>query len=93
MGAEAVRELLDTIDLKVLEAELVEEMDSPSRHKRAKARKRLEITRSFIASGNNPAWMILDAVPIMPPALRPMVQVEGGRFATSDLNDLYRRPD
>ena len=91
MGAEAVRELLDTIDLKVLEAELVEEMDSPSRHKRAKARKRLEITRSFIASGNNPAWMILDAVPIMPPALRPMVQVEGGRFATSDLNDLYRR--
>ena len=91
MGADAVRELLETIDLKTLEAELVEEMNSPSRHKRAKARKRLEIVRSFLHSGNNPAWMILDAVPIMPPALRPMVQVEGGRFATSDLNDLYRR--
>jgi DNA-directed RNA polymerase subunit beta' len=91
MGAEAVRELLAAIDLKQLEAELVEEMHSPSRHKRAKARKRLEIVRSFIQSGNEPAWMILEAVPIMPPDLRPMVQVEGGRFATSDLNDLYRR--
>jgi len=91
MGAEAIRELLERIDLRKLEAELVEEMTSPSRHKRAKARKRLEITRNFINSGNNPAWMILGAVPIMPPALRPMVQVEGGRFATSDLNDLYRR--
>ena len=91
MGADAIRELLAAIDLPTLEAELVEEMNSPSRHKRAKARKRLEITRAFIRSGNNPAWMILDAVPIMPPALRPMVQVEGGRFATSDLNDLYRR--
>ncbi|QRN81563.1 MAG: DNA-directed RNA polymerase subunit beta' [Nocardiopsis sp. BM-2018] len=91
MGAEAVRELLASIDLKQLEAELVEEMTSPSRHKRAKARKRLEIVRSFIQSGNEPAWMILEAVPIMPPDLRPMVQVEGGRFATSDLNDLYRR--
>jgi DNA-directed RNA polymerase subunit beta' len=91
MGAEAIRELLERIDLPKLEAELVEEMGSPSRHKRAKARKRLEITRAFIRSGNNPAWMILEAVPIMPPALRPMVQVEGGRFATSDLNDLYRR--
>ncbi len=91
MGADAIRELLSSIDLKQLEAELEEEMSSPSRHKRAKARKRLEITRNFIESGNNPAWMILDAVPIMPPALRPMVQVEGGRFATSDLNDLYRR--
>ncbi len=91
MGADAVRELLEQIDLPTLEAELVEEMESPSRHKRAKARKRLEVVRSFIESGNNPSWMILDAVPIMPPALRPMVQVEGGRFATSDLNDLYRR--
>ena len=91
MGAEAIRELLEKIDLELLESELVEEMNSPSRHKRAKARKRLEITRNFIQSGNNPAWMILEAVPIMPPALRPMVQVEGGRFATSDLNDLYRR--
>ncbi len=91
MGAEAVRELLASIDLPVLESELVEEMTSPSRHKRAKARKRLEIVRNFIKSGNQPAWMILEAVPIMPPDLRPMVQVEGGRFATSDLNDLYRR--
>jgi DNA-directed RNA polymerase subunit beta' len=91
MGADAVRELLESIDLDKLEAELVEEMNSPSRHKRAKARKRLEITRSFLKSGNDPAWMILEAVPIMPPDLRPMVQVEGGRFATSDLNDLYRR--
>ena len=91
MGAEAIRELLETLDLSELEAGLAEEMESPSRHKRAKARKRLEIVRNFINSGNNPAWMILDAVPVMPPALRPMVQVEGGRFATSDLNDLYRR--
>jgi len=91
MGAEAVRELLASIDLKQLESELVDEMNSPSRHKRAKARKRLEIVRSFLESGNEPAWMILEAVPIMPPDLRPMVQVEGGRFATSDLNDLYRR--
>ncbi len=91
MGAEAIRGLLAGIDLSVLEQELVAEMESPSRHKRAKARKRLEIVRNFIQSGNEPAWMILDVVPIMPPDLRPMVQVEGGRFATSDLNDLYRR--
>ena len=67
--------------------QLVEEMKSPSRHKRAKARKRLEVVRNFIKSGNNPAWMILDALPVMPPSLRPMVQVDGGRFATSDIND------
>jgi DNA-directed RNA polymerase subunit beta' len=91
MGADAVRELLESIDLEKLEAELVEEMQSPSRHRRAKARKRLEVTRSFLKSGSDPAWMILEVVPIMPPNLRPMVQVEGGRFATSDLNDLYRR--
>ncbi len=91
MGAEAIQELLASLDLLRLEAELVEEMNSPSRHKRAKARKRLEVTRSFLHSDNEPAWMILEAVPIMPPSLRPMVQVEGGRFATSDLNDLYRR--
>ncbi|MFO7546858.1 MAG: DNA-directed RNA polymerase subunit beta' [Trueperaceae bacterium] len=91
MGAEAIRELLESLDLLLLEAELVEEMNSPSRHKRAKARKRLEVVRAFLHSDNEPAWMILEAVPIMPPSLRPMVQVEGGRFATSDLNDLYRR--
>ena len=91
MGAEAIQELLASLDLEKLEAELVEEMDSPSRHKRAKARKRLEICRSFLRSGNDPSWMVLESVPIMPPSLRPMVQVDGGRFATSDLNDLYRR--
>ena len=91
MGAEAVKELLDDLDLPTLEAELGEQMKDNSRHKRAKARKRLEVTRSFIASGNHPTWMIMATVPVMPPDLRPMVQVDGGRFATSDLNDLYRR--
>ncbi|CAM3943475.1 DNA-directed RNA polymerase subunit beta' [Deinococcus marmoris] len=91
MGAEAVKELLDDIDLDVLEAELNEAMKDSSRHKRAKSRKRLEVTRAFKRSGNHPSWMILNTVPVMPPDLRPMVQVDGGRFATSDLNDLYRR--
>ena len=91
MGAEAVKELLDDLDLDQLEAELSEMMKDSSRHKRAKARKRLEVTRAFKRSGNNPTWMILNTVPVMPPDLRPMVQVDGGRFATSDLNDLYRR--
>ena len=91
MGAEAIKQLLEGIVLETLEAELNEEMTNPSRHKRAKARKRLEVARSFRKSGNRPEWMILDSVPVMPPDLRPMVQVDGGRFATSDLNDLYRR--
>src|SRR5699024_491581 len=91
MGAEAVKELLDDIDLDTLEAELNEAMKDSSRHKRAKSRKRLEVTRAFKRSGNHPSWMILNTVPVMPPDLRPMVQVDGGRFATSDLNDLYRR--
>ncbi|GBF07799.1 DNA-directed RNA polymerase subunit beta' [Deinococcus aerius] len=91
MGAEAVKELLDDMDLDVMEAELGEQMKDSSRHKRAKARKRLEVVRAFKRSGNNPSWMILETVPVMPPDLRPMVQVDGGRFATSDLNDLYRR--
>ncbi|MEF2279668.1 DNA-directed RNA polymerase subunit beta' [Deinococcus sp. YIM 134068] len=91
MGAEAVKELLDDLDLDVLEAELGEQMKDSSRHKRAKARKRLEVTRAFKRSGNSPSWMIMETVPVMPPDLRPMVQVDGGRFATSDLNDLYRR--
>ncbi|MFC6660675.1 DNA-directed RNA polymerase subunit beta' [Deinococcus multiflagellatus] len=91
MGAEAVKELLDDLNLDTLEAELNEMMKDSSRHKRAKARKRLEVTRAFKRSGNNPSWMILNTVPVMPPDLRPMVQVDGGRFATSDLNDLYRR--
>ncbi len=91
MGAEAIKQLLEGIVLETLEAELNDEMTNPSRHKRAKARKRLEVARSFRKSGNRPEWMILDSVPVMPPDLRPMVQVDGGRFATSDLNDLYRR--
>ncbi|MBF6594114.1 MAG: DNA-directed RNA polymerase subunit beta' [Thermaceae bacterium] len=91
MGAEAIQALLKDIDLNVLEGELVEDMKHPSRARRAKARKRLEVTRSFRDSGNRPEWMVLEAVPVLPPDLRPMVQVDGGRFATSDLNDLYRR--
>ncbi len=91
MGAEAIRILLEELDLKALEAELLEEMKHPSRARRAKARKRLEVVRAFLDSGNRPEWMILEAVPVLPPDLRPMVQVDGGRFATSDLNDLYRR--
>jgi DNA-directed RNA polymerase subunit beta' len=91
MGAEAIQALLKDLDLNVLEAELVEDMKHPSRARRAKARKRLEVVRSFRDSGNRPEWMVLEAVPVLPPDLRPMVQVDGGRFATSDLNDLYRR--
>lgn len=91
MGAEAIKDLLDDIDLDAMEAELTEAMHDPSRHKRTKARKRLEVVRSLKRSGNNPSWMVMEVVPIMPPDLRPMVQVDGGRFATSDLNDLYRR--
>lgn len=91
MGAQAIQELLKDIKLNELEAELVEEMKHPSRARRAKARKRLEVVRSFRDSGNRPEWMVLEAVPVLPPDLRPMVQVDGGRFATSDLNDLYRR--
>ena len=91
MGAEAIQQLLKELDLEALEKELLEEMKHPSRARRAKARKRLEVVRAFLDSGNRPEWMILEAVPVLPPDLRPMVQVDGGRFATSDLNDLYRR--
>lgn len=91
MGAEAIKVLLSELDLDALEAELEAEMKSPSRAKRAKARKRLEVIRAFKDSGNKPEWMVLEVVPVLPPDLRPMVQVDGGRFATSDLNDLYRR--
>ena len=91
MGAEAIQVLLKELDLDRLEAELEAEMQSPSRAKRARARKRLEVVRAFKDSGNRPEWMVLEVVPVLPPDLRPMVQVDGGRFATSDLNDLYRR--
>ena len=91
MGAEAVKELLAEIDLDALSAELKEEMETASGQKKAKALKRLEVVEAFRQSGNRPEWMILDVIPVIPPEIRPMVQLEGGRFATSDLNDLYRR--
>ncbi len=91
MGAEAIRELLEKIDLDELSAELKEELESAQGQKKARIIKRLEIVEAFRISGNRPEWMILSVVPIIPPDLRPMVQLDGGRFATSDLNDLYRR--
>ena len=91
MGAEAIKKLLEEIDLDKLSEELREELRDASGQKRARIAKRLEVVEAFRASGNRPEWMILDAVPVIPPELRPMVQLDGGRFATSDLNDLYRR--
>ncbi len=92
MGAEAVKELLSQIDLDKLSNELKSELDGlPSGQKRIKLLKRLEIVEAFRTSGNRPEWMILDVVPVIPPELRPMVMLDGGRYATSDLNDLYRR--
>ncbi len=91
MGAEAIRELLCHLDLPKLEQELREEIANASGQKRANAIKRLEVIEAFIKSGNRPEWIILTVVPVIPPELRPMVQLDGGRFATSDLNDLYRR--
>ena len=91
MGAEAIRELLCDLDLPKLEQELREEIANASGQKRANAIKRLEVIEAFIKSGNRPEWIILTVVPVIPPELRPMVQLDGGRFATSDLSDLYRR--
>ena len=91
MGAEAIRELLCEIDLYKLEKELKEELQDARQQKRQKLVKRLEVVEAFIKSGNRPEWMILTVLPVLPPDLRPMVQLDGGRFATSDLNDLYRR--
>ena len=91
MGAEAVKELLSKIDLKKLEKELRKELEKTNGAKRQKIIKRLETVEAFLNSGNKPEWMILEALPVIPPDLRPMVQLDGGRFATSDLNDLYRR--
>ena len=91
MGAEAVLELLRNIDLEKESAEMQEELENASGQKRAKLIKRLEVVESFRKSGNRPEWMILTVVPVIPPDIRPMVQLDGGRFATSDLNDLYRR--
>ena len=91
MGAEAVKELLQAIDLDKEAEELKEELVNASGQKRAKIIKRLEVVEAFKNSNNRPEWMILDVVPVIPPDIRPMVQLDGGRFATSDLNDLYRR--
>jgi DNA-directed RNA polymerase subunit beta' len=91
MGAEAIRDLLMQLDLPTLEKELRDEIAGASGQKRANAIKRLEVIEAFIKSGNKPEWIILTVVPVIPPEIRPMVQLDGGRFATSDLNDLYRR--
>ncbi len=91
MGAEAVKELLMDIDLDAESVELKEALKESTGQKRAKIIKRLEVVEAFRESGNKPEWMIMDAIPVIPPDLRPMVQLDGGRFATSDLNDLYRR--
>ena len=91
MGAEAIKELLMQIDCEKLSAELRDELRNASGQKKAKIVKRLEVVESFRLSGNKPEWMIIDVLPVIPPEIRPMVQLDGGRFATSDLNDLYRR--
>ncbi len=91
MGAEAIKKLLAEIDLEELSAQLRAELKDASGQKKLRIIKRLEVIEAFRQSGNRPEWMILDVVPVIPPELRPMVQLDGGRFATSDLNDLYRR--
>ena len=91
MGAEAIKTLLERIDLEALSKELKEELEASQGQKKARIIKRLEIVEAFRLSGNRPEWMILTVVPVIPPEIRPMVQLDGGRFATSDLNDLYRR--
>lgn len=91
MGAEAIKKLLKEIDLDKESAELRSGLENASGQKRVRILKRLEVVEAFRQSGNRPEWMILDVVPVIPPDLRPMVQLDGGRFATSDLNDLYRR--
>ena len=91
MGAEAVKKLLSDIDLEKLSVQLREELQHASGQKKARIVKRLEVVDAFRLSGNKPEWMIIDVLPVIPPEIRPMVQLDGGRFATSDLNDLYRR--
>ena len=91
MGAEAIKELLDELDLERMSEVLRKEVRTASGQKKIRAIRRLEVVEAFRKSGNKPSWMILDVVPVIPPELRPMVQLDGGRFATSDLNDLYRR--
>ena len=91
MGAEAIKELLCELDLEALNDELRSELETATGQRKVRAVRRLEVVEAFRQSGNRPEWMIMDVVPVIPPELRPMVQLDGGRFATSDLNDLYRR--
>jgi len=91
MGAEAIKALLEEMDLDVLNRDLRQELKEVSGQRKVRAIRRLEVVEAFKKSGNQPDWMIMDVVPVIPPELRPMVQLDGGRFATSDLNDLYRR--
>ncbi len=91
MGAEAVKELLEQIDLEELSNQLREELKTASSQKKLRLVKRLEVVEAFRESNNKPSWMIMDVLPVIPPDIRPMIQLDGGRFATSDLNDLYRR--
>jgi DNA-directed RNA polymerase subunit beta' len=91
MGAEAIKKLLEEVDLNKESADINKELDNAQGQKRVRLIKRLEVLDAFIKSGNKPEWMILTALPVIPPELRPMIQIDGGRFATSDLNDLYRR--
>ncbi len=91
MGAEAVKELLEQIDLEELSAQLRAELKTASSQKKLRIVKRLEVVEAFRESGNKPSWMVMDVLPVIPPDIRPMIQLDGGRFATSDLNDLYRR--
>ena len=91
IGAEAIKTLLSEIDLESMSEELKEEIATTTGQRKGRAIKRLEVVESFRLSGNDPEWMIMDVLPVIPPELRPMVQLDGGRFATSDLNDLYRR--
>ena len=91
MGAEAVKELLVELDLDKMNEELRKDLREVSGQRKIRAIRRLEVVEAFRKSGNQPSWMVLDVVPVIPPELRPMVQLDGGRFATSDLNDLYRR--
>ena len=91
MGAEAIKKLLEELDLEKMSKDLRQELKEVSGQRRIRAIRRLEVVEAFRKSGNKPHWMIMDVVPVIPPELRPMVQLDGGRFATSDLNDLYRR--
>ena len=91
MGAAAIKQLLSEVDINKELEELQKELENATGQRRIRLVKRLDVLNAFATSGNKPEWMILEALPVIPPELRPMIQLDGGRFATSDLNDLYRR--